>query len=235
MKAFPQVFARELAGFARSPLTYLIMALLGLISGMLAFPPGGGGVLHDPAGYLRAWPWLLAGLGTAFGARVWARELRAGSLMRVLSEPTPLWHLACAKILAAWVLALCAALLVFAPAISAAWLGRVDGGGLIAAVLSAALLLGAFVALGAAASATAHDEAFAFALALGVTICLVVVTDQPAGAPLWLEELAQFSPVIGFEAARQGVLELGGLFQSFAAMIAGGVLSIIALEARRAG
>lgn len=235
MKAFPPVFARELAGFARSPLTYLIMALLGLISGMLAFPPGGGGVLQDSSGYLRAWPWLLAGLGTAFGARVWARELRAGSLLRVLSEPAPLWHLACAKILAAWVVALCAALVVYAPALSAAWLGRVDGGALIAAIFSAALLLGAFVALGAAASAAAHDEAFAFALAFAVTLCLVVVTDPPAGAPIWLEDFAQFSPVIGFEAARQGVLELGGVFQSVAAMIAGGLLSIIALEARRAG
>ena len=235
MKAFSPVFSRELAGFARSPLSYLITALLALVCGMLAFPPGGGGVLQDGAGYLRAWPWLLAGLGTAFGARVWARELRAGSLLRVLSEPTPLWHLACAKIMAAWALALCAALVVFAPAVSAAWLGRVDGGGLIAAILSAALLLGAFVALGAAASATAHDEAFAFALAFAVAICLVVVTDPPAGAPLWLEELAQFSPVIGFGAARQGVLELGGLFQSLAAMVTGGLLSIIALEARRAG
>lgn len=237
MKAFSPVFARELGGFARSPVTYLIASLLALVCGVLAMPPGGegGGVLRDSAGYLRWWPWLLAGLGAAFGARVWARELRAGSLLRILSEPTPLWQLTCAKIAAAWLAALCASIVVVAPAVSAAVLGRLDIGELIAAVISAVLLLGAFTALGAAASAAAHDEAAAFALASIVTLALVAMTDPPVGAPGWIEGLAQLSPVDGFTAARQGVLEMAGLFQSLGVLVMGGLISIIALEARRAG
>lgn len=237
MKAISPVFARELAGFARSPLTYLIAAALGLAAGVLALPPHGesGGVLRDGAGYVRWWPWLLAGLGAAFGARVWARESRTGSLWVILSQPTPLWHLAGAKIAAAWLAALCASGVVFAPAISAAVLGRLEFGELLCAMLSAALLLGAYTALGTAASAAARDEAGAFALALVGTLGLVALTDPPAAAPAWIESVAQLSPVASFTAARQGVIELVGLVQSLAVLVLCGGLSIIALEARRAG
>lgn len=237
MKAFSPIFARELSGFARSPLAYLIAAMLALAAGVLALPPGGdsGGVLRDATGYLRSWPWLMAGLGSAFGARLWARELRAGSLLRILSEPTPLWHVASAKIAAAWLAALCVASVVVAPAMSAMVIDRLDGGRLFASAVSAACLLGAFTALGAAASAATRDEASAFVLAVTAALGLVALTDPPFGAPAWMEELALLSPAIGFAAARQGVLEMAGLFQSLGMLLVSGALSIIALEARRAG
>lgn len=237
MKAFSPIFSRELSGFARSPVSYLIAALVVLVAGVLAFPPGveSGGVLRQASGYLRAWPWLMAGLGAAFGARLWAPELRSGSLLRILSEPTPLWHVACAKIAAAWLAALYVAGLALSPAISAVVLGRLDGGLVFSSAISAALLLGAFTALGAAASAVTRDETSAFVLALGVALGLVALTDPPAGAPAWIEGLGVFSPAIGFAAARHGVLELAGLVQSLVLLLVGGVFSIIALEARRAG
>ncbi|MBX9910676.1 MAG: hypothetical protein K2Z25_18460, partial [Beijerinckiaceae bacterium] len=84
-----------------------------LAAGLAAFPPTAlaDGLIADASDYTGLWPWLLCPLGAAFGARLWARERRAGSIVLLLSQPTPLWVIAAAKFAAAWLLVVCSLLL----------------------------------------------------------------------------------------------------------------------------
>lgn len=237
MNGFSVLFLRELRGFAVSPSSYLAAAVFTAVAGLLAFPPGAveGGVAADPTGYTALWPWLLAPLGAALGARLWARERRTGSIDLLLSQPTPIWLAGLAKFLAAWV-AMATCLLALAPIFAAARLAAPqDGGALLGLVLGALALGGFYVAVGAAASSLVAQEPAAFGMALLAGLIITLPALPPAGAPEWLAEFRSWSPASGFLLARLGVLQAADMFLALAGMGLCLGLSIIAIELRRAG
>lgn len=237
MSAFGVLFARELRGFLVSPWTYLAGALFALAAGLAAFPPTAlaDGLIADASDYTGLWPWLLCPLGAAFGARLWARERRAGSIVLLLSQPTPLWVIAAAKFAAAWLLVVCSLLLLAPLWILAGMLVPLDLGALAGAYLGGALLGGVYVAIGAAASALAVEEPTALALAVAAGALVTAPAQPPPGAPGWLAALADWSPAAAFAQARFGVLQLADMFLVLAAMGLFLGLSIIAVVLRRVG
>lgn len=237
MNTFVVLFLRELQGFATAPWTYLAAAFFTGSAGLLAFPPGAfdRGITTDPAGFTAVWPWLLAPLGAALGARLWARERRTGSLLLLLSQPVPLWLAVLSKFLAAWcVLVVC--VLALLPLWAAASLAApMDFGALLGASLGAILLGGVHVAVGAAASALVAQETSAFTLAVLIGLAITAPALPPAGAPSWLTAAGAWSPASGFAVARLGVLQAGDLYLALAAIGLCLGLSILAVNLRRAG
>lgn len=237
MTAFSALLARELRCFGLAPSTYLIAALFAVAAGLLAFPPGNftSGLLADPIGYARAWPWLLGGLGVALGARMWAREVRRGSFVLLLSQPTPLWLVGLAKFLAAWAVAACGVVILIPLLVTAGVVAEIDLGASVAALFGALLLTGFYVAVGAAASAAANDEPTALAIGGAVAAGLTLWASPPAGWPAWLAGYAEWSPAASFTSARLGVLQISELFHALASTVLFLALAWIAVDARRAG
>jgi ABC-2 type transport system permease protein len=237
MSAFGVLFARELRGFLVSPWSYLASALFLLAAGLAAFPPTAlaEGVVADASDYTGLWPWFLCPLGAALGARLWARERRAGSIVLLLSQPTPLWLIALAKFAAAWLLVV-GSLALLAPVwLAAAMVVPLDVGALLGAYLGGALLGGVYVAIGAAASALAVEEPTALALAVAAGALVTAPAQPPLGAPAWLASLADWSPAAAFAQARFGVVQLADMFLMLAAIGLFLGFSIIAVVLRRVG
>ena len=85
--AFRAVLRREFAGYFRTPLAYVFLAVFNAFAVSLAFFVGG---LYEAgvAGLDRFFlyhPWLWAFLAPAAGARLWAEERRQGTLELLLT------------------------------------------------------------------------------------------------------------------------------------------------------
>lgn len=229
------LYQRELRSFLVSPWTYLAGAVFAAAAGVLALPPGRAleRIEADPMGVLRDLPWLLAGLGAALGARVWARERRRGALPVLLAAPTPTLVVASAKLLAAWTVT-AANLLLLAPLwIAIGARGTVDWAALLAANIAAALLCGVYAAVGAAGSALAEDEPRGFAFAAAGVFALTGLSALPAQTPAWLARLAVWSPAQDFETARLGVLEASAVLYWVSLIALFLWLSVLVVESRR--
>ncbi len=94
--AFRAVLRREFAGFFRTPLAYVFLAVFNAFAVSLAFFVGGlyeSGVASLDRFFLYH-PWLWAFLAPAAGARLWAEARRQGTLELLLTWPITVWQAA---------------------------------------------------------------------------------------------------------------------------------------------
>ena len=104
LKPFAAMLRREFAGYFRTPLAYVFLAVFNAFAVSLAFFVGGlyeSGVASLDRFFLYH-PWLWAFLAPAAGARLWAEERRQGTLELLLTWPITVWQAALGKFLAAW-------------------------------------------------------------------------------------------------------------------------------------
>jgi ABC-2 type transport system permease protein len=146
--------------------------------------------------------------------RLWAEEVRGGTLETLMTFPAKARHLVLGKWLAALtVLAGCLAATLGVP-ITAAWLGDVDSGAVIGGYLGALLMGGAFLAMGLWISAFTRNQIVAFVLGLlacGVLVFLEDVLNVTAGGAV-NDVLAAISATSHFRAIGRGVADLRDLF-----------------------
>ena len=98
------IFNREFAGYFRTPLAYVFLAVFNAFAISLAFFVGNiyeAGVANLDRFFLYH-PWLWAFLAPAAGARLWAEERRQGTIELLLTWPISVWQVAVGKFLAAW-------------------------------------------------------------------------------------------------------------------------------------
>ncbi|MFM9147802.1 MAG: ABC transporter permease, partial [Verrucomicrobiota bacterium] len=102
--AFRAVLRREFAGYFRTPLAYVFLAVFNAFAVSLAFFVGGlyeAGVASLDRFFLYH-PWLWAFLAPAAGARLWAEERRQGTLELLLTWPVTVCQAARNLPSAAW-------------------------------------------------------------------------------------------------------------------------------------
>jgi ABC-2 type transport system permease protein len=192
------VARRELAGYFATPVAYVFIVIFLMMAGALTFTLGGffARAQADLGPFFTFVPWLFLFLVPALTMRLWAEERRLGTIELLLTLPLPQWQAVVGKFLAAWAFCAIALLLTFPLVLTVNYLGRPDNGVIAAGYVGCLLVAGAYLAVGAAMSATTKNQVIAFVLA--VAVCFLFAA---AGSPVVTEFLSQRVPLLA-EVAR---------------------------------
>ena len=176
-RPFTAMLRREFAGYFRTPLAYVFLAVFNAFAVSLAFFVGGlyeSGIASLDRFFLYH-PWLWAFLAPAAGARLWAEERRQGTIELLLTWPITVWQAALGKFLAAWLFLACALLMTVPVALTVGWLGDPDWGVIIAGYTGSLLCAGACLGIAAIASALTRSQVIAFVTGFLACFLLVLV------------------------------------------------------------
>ncbi|WP_266169446.1 ABC transporter permease subunit [Dyella subtropica] len=236
MSPISAVTRRELRSFFVTPVAYVFLVIFLVLAGILTFYAGDfydrGQADLQP--FFAMHPWLYLLLVPAVSMRMWAEEIKGGTLELLLSLPLTLAQAMLGKFLAAWLFIGMALLLTFPIWITVNYLGSPDNGVILAGYLGSWLMAGAFLAIGACLSAVTQSQVVAFILTM-VVCFLLILAGQPQVMDFLqgslprrlLNGLAHLSMLRHFEAIARGVLDLRDLLYfvlSIAAWLAAGVL-----------
>ncbi|MEY4272361.1 MAG: hypothetical protein RL250_1227 [Verrucomicrobiota bacterium] len=175
LAAFAAVVRREFAGYFRTPLAYVFLAVFNAFAMSLAFFVGNffeAGTANLDRFFLYH-PWLWAFLAPAAGARLWAEERRQGTLELLLTWPVTVWQAALGKFLAAWLFLACALVATLPIAFTVGHLGGPDWGVIATGYVGSLLCAGACLGLAAIASALTRSQVIAFVT--GFLACFLLV------------------------------------------------------------
>jgi ABC-2 type transport system permease protein len=215
--AIVSIFKREIRAYFFTPLAYVFISVFLLALGAFTFEIGRFFDTNraDLSPFFVFHPWLYLVFLPAVAMRLWAEEIRAGTLELLLTLPAPVWSLVLGKFLAAWSVAGMALALTFPMWLSVNYLGSPDNTAIALAYLMSFLMAGGYIALASALSALAGNQVVAFVLAVMVgfvftAMGLPLVASGMAGVlgAKTAEIASLFSFLTHFEAAQRGVLEL---------------------------
>jgi ABC-2 type transport system permease protein len=220
MRQLVAVFKREFASYFATPLAYVFIVIFLFAMGTFTFYIG-----HffengtaDLGVFFGFHPWLYLFLVPAISMRLWAEERRSGTIELLLTLPVPLWATVAGKYLAAWAFTGVALALTFPIWITVNYLGHPDNGVILASYIGSFLMAGAYLAIGAAISASTKNQVIAFVVS--VVVCfLFTISGAPlvldffrAWAPLALvNAISSFSFLTHFTAISAGVIDLRDL------------------------
>jgi ABC-2 type transport system permease protein len=238
------VFKRELGGYFATPLAYVFIVIFLFTMGAFTFYLGD--FYESERADLQAFfvfhPWLYLFLIPAISMRLWAEEKKTGTLELLLTLPIPVWASVLGKYLAAWVFAGIALALTFPMWITVNYLGAPDNGAILAAYFGSFLMAGAYLAIGAAVSATTDNQVIAFVVS--VVICfLFTVSGLPlvldafsAWAPqVLVNTIASFSFLTHFDAIRAGVIDLRDIVFFLSLIALALLINTVLVSLKRAG
>ncbi len=219
--AITSIYMREMRAYFYTPLAYVFIAVFLLSLGAFTFEIGRFFDTNraDLAPFFFFHPWLYLVFLPAVSMRLWAEEIRSGTLELLLTLPTPVWALTVGKFLAAWTVAGVALFFTVPMWMTVNYLGDPDNEAIALGYLMSFLMAGGYVALSSALSALAGNQVVAFVIAVTVGFVFTVT-----GLPLVASGLSDlFGPAISdgarvfsflthFEAAQRGVLEIRSVF-----------------------
>ena len=221
MSSAKSIYFREIRAYFFTPLAYVFIAVFLLAIGAFTYEIGGffDANRADLSVFFVFHPWLYLVFLPAIAMRLWAEEIRAGTLELLLTQPAPIWSLVAGKFFAGWTVAAAALLLTFPMWISVNFLGSPDNAAIALGYLMSFMMAGSYVAMSTALSALAGNQVVAFVLAvtigfiftaMGLPLVASGVTDM--FGPAASETTRLFSFLTHFEAAQRGVLEFRAVF-----------------------
>lgn len=219
--AMRSIYGRELRAYFYTPLAYVFIAVFLLALGAFTFEIGRffDANRADLAIFFLFHPWLYLVFLPAVAMRLWAEEIRSGTLELLLTLPSPVWSLVVGKFLAGWTVAGAALFLTTPMWITVNYLGAPDNAAIALAYLMSFLMAGGYVAMSSALSALAGNQVVAFVLAVttgfvftAMGLPLVASGVAELFGPTAAEITRLFSFLTHFEAAQRGVLEMRALF-----------------------
>ncbi len=238
------IFKREFAGYFRTPLAYVILAVFLALSSACCFFLGGFFDSNTASlqPFFRYLPILFLFLVPAVGMRLWAEERRGGTIELLFTLPTTPVQAVLGKFLAGWLFLGLAVLLTFPLALTVAYLGSPDWGVLLGSYLGGFLLAGAYLAIASLMSALTKNQVVAFVLGFAVSLGFVLVgfsvfSELLAGWGLpgpFIEWLTNFGFMPHYDTITRGLVDLRSVvyFLSLAAFAL--FLNVVVLE-RRSG
>src|SRR5712672_1346174 len=169
------IVKRELGGYFSSPVAYVFIVIFLLLTGFFTFMQGnfferGQANLES---FFMWHPWLYLFLVPCVGMRLWAEELRVGTIELLLTKPITAWQAILGKFLASWIFLGLALVLTFPVVITVNYLGSPDNGVIVAAYLGSFLMAGTYLAISCMTSAMTRNQVVSFIVS--VVICLFLV------------------------------------------------------------
>ena len=180
------IYKKELRTYFFSPIAYIfITAFLILLHGLLFWATGflviAQADLRDFFGLVSI---MLIFFVPAISMRLWAEEMKLGTMELLMTFPVRDWEVVAGKFLAAFTVIGLGILLTLPLPITVAIFGKPDAGPIIGSYLGALLLSAAYLAIGAWTSSTTSNQIVSFILSL-----LILLVGS-----LGLDWIRQFSP-----------------------------------------
>ena len=180
------IFKKEFRSYFQSPVAYIFLTVfLILVHGLLFWATGflviAQADLRDFFGLISI---ILIFFVPAISMRLWAEEMKLGTMELLMTFPIRDWEAVIGKYLAAFMIIALSILLTIPLAISVGLFGSPDAGPIIGGYLGALLLGAAYLAIGAWTSSTTSNQIVSFIL----TLLILLV------GSLGLDWIRQFSP-----------------------------------------
>ena len=238
------VAKREFKGYFATPLALVFIVIFTALSSALAFYAGGlfenGQATLDR--FFTYHPWLYLLLVPAVAMRLWAEEIKSGTIEMLMTLPLSTSWIVIGKFLAAWAFTGLALALTFPLWITVAVLGDPDNGVVVAGYVGSFLMAGAFLAIGSCLSAVTRNQVIAFVGGAGVCFLLVmsgldiVLEVFRAWAPeRVVDAIASLSFLAHFQSVSRGVLELADMVFFASVMVFGLFATVVTLDLRKGG
>lgn len=215
MKLLPVIFKRQLANYARTPSTYLSIAIFLILSvsvGLYISPwleQGG----SDLQVFFQFHPWLYLLLIPALATQLWSDEANTGFFDLMKTMPITTFEWVVGKFLAAWLIAATALFLMFPLVIITNYLGRADNSVIASQFLASWLLAGSYLSAGSFICTLVRQRIVIFVFTLGLLLTasgLSYLLDAlESQAPIGLiDSLVSLSPLSRFSSIDDGKLTL---------------------------
>lgn len=235
---------REFAGYFATPLALVFLVIFVGLTGAFAFYVGGffenGQATLEP--FFLYHPWLYLVLVPAVAMRLWAEELKTGSIELLMTLPTSTVAAVLGKFLAAWAFTALALALTFPLWITVNVLGDPDNGVILASYLGSLLMAGAFLAIGSCLSALTRNQVIAFVGA--ATVCFLFVMSglqmvldvfRALAPPAVVEAVASMSFLTHYQLVMRGVIEAADVTFFLSLIVFWLLATVVALDMRKAG
>lgn len=213
------IFKREFAGYFGTPVaSVFIFIFLLFLFGLTFFFGLYTGEPTDQADLQRFFflhPWIFLFFVPAISMRLWSEERRVGTVELLMTLPVTTFQAVIGKFLAAWCFAGLALLLSTSIWITVNYLGEPDNGIIFAGYIGSLFMAGAYLAIGAFASALTKNQVIS--LVLSVLICAAFVfagTDMIAGPlkailpQIAIDTIRSFSFLDHFDGITKGLIDL---------------------------
>ncbi len=234
------IFKREFAGYFRSPLAYVVLAVFLLLSSGCCFFIGrffdtNTASLEPFFSFL---PWLFLFLVPAVGMRLWAEERRGGTIELLFTLPITPVQAVLGKFLAGWLFLALAVLFTFPLALTVGYLGSPDWGVIVGSNAGGLLLAGACLAIASLMSALTKNQVIAFVLGFAVCLGFVLVGFSVLsdllngwGLPVALvDAVANFGFIPHYESITRGLIDLRSVVYFLSLTGFALFLNVVALE-----
>ncbi len=242
MHAIRAVASREFRTYFATPLALVFIVIFTALSSALTFYVGG--LLENGQASLERFflyhPWLYLFLVPAVAMRLWAEELKSGTVEMLMTLPLSPVQVVTGKFLAAWVFIGLALALTFPLWVTVNILGDPDNGVVVAGYMASFLMAGAFLAIGSCLSALTRNQVIAFVGGAATCFLLVmsgldIVLDLfRAWAPdLVVEAIAALSFLAHFQSMSRGVIELSDMMFFSSMMVFWLFATVVVLGLRR--
>ncbi|NVJ97299.1 MAG: ABC transporter permease subunit [Alphaproteobacteria bacterium] len=185
------IFRREFASYFATPVAYVFLVIFLVMQGLFTFYVGQfySREQADLVAFFTYQPWLYLFLMPAVAMRLWAEERKSGTLELLLTLPVPLGSIVAGKYLAAVAFAAVALFFTVPIWVTVNWLGSPDNGVILTGYIGSLLMAAAYLAIGAALSATTKNQVVAFILAVSVCFLFLV-----SGLPMVLDLFSGWAP-----------------------------------------
>lgn len=211
------IFKREIRAYFGSPVAYVFIAIFLLLIGFFTFNVSNFFEMGqaDLRAFFEWHPWLYMFLVPAVAMRLWAEELRMGTIELVLTLPITPQEVILGKFLAAWAFIGVALALTFPMVLTVFYLGSPDPGPVITGYFGSFLMAGAFLSVGSMTSALTRSQVISFILAVVICLFFILAGFPPVTAvladwaPAWLTGIVSgLSFLSHFVSMQRGVVDL---------------------------
>jgi len=157
---------RELDSYFSTHLAYVFILIFLVLSGVFTFYLGSfyERGQADLLPFFNFHPWLYLFLVPALSMRLWAEELKSGSIELLLTLPVTIVDAVVGKFLAAWIFAGISLMMTFPLWLTVNYLGDPDNGVIFTSYIGSWLMAGSFLAIGSCMSALSKSQVIAFIL-----------------------------------------------------------------------
>jgi ABC-type transport system involved in multi-copper enzyme maturation permease subunit len=234
------LFRREFQAYFDSSIAYIFMIVFLLASTWLFMAGFFLSGLAGMRGYFEMLPWFALFFLPAVSMRLWAEDLRTGTMELLMTLPMKTWELVLGKYLAAlafYALTLAGTLAI---PIILEMIGDPDSGAIFGGYLASLLLGGFYIAVGIFVSGLFKDQIAAFVVSLmfclffyfAGTGIVVATTDG------WINGLGSFiernvAVTSHFSEIQRGIIDLRNLVYFFSMTALFLVLNTLSLDGRR--
>jgi len=211
------IFKKEMSGYFGSPVAYVFIVIFLAMLGFFTFYISRFYEYRqaDLRGFFFWHSWVYLFLIPAAAMRLWAEEMRMGTIEVILTFPISVGEAILGKFLAAWAfIGICLAL-TFPTVITVEYLGNPDMGAIVCAYIGSFLMAGAFLSVGIMTSSLTRSQVISFILAVVICLFFILAGFQPVldmltgWAPTWLVDIVTYlSFPFHFNSMQRGVLDL---------------------------